>query len=143
MSSGRVPRHGRPIEAFGAPEKPGPIGPRVEAAGYRIRHDKVDTSGSVTLRYNLNTSSSLGHEGLTTSVGTRRVDDHLDCASPAVLGGGEGLGSLFKGEPVGDEYTRQVGSVGQQTGGHVDITTVGATTVRHRADQPELLVHQS
>ena len=30
----------RPIEAFGAREKAGPIGPRIEAAGYRIRHDK-------------------------------------------------------------------------------------------------------
>ena len=41
----------RPIEAFGAREKPGPIGPRIEAGGYRIRHDKVDRGGSVTLRY--------------------------------------------------------------------------------------------
>ena len=41
----------RPIEAFGAREKAGPIGPRIEAAGYRIRHDKVDRGGSVTLRY--------------------------------------------------------------------------------------------
>ncbi len=41
----------RPIEAFGAREKVGPIGPRIEAAGYRIRHDKVDRGGSVTLRY--------------------------------------------------------------------------------------------
>jgi transposase InsO family protein len=41
----------RPIEAFGAREKAGPTGVRIEAAGYRIRHDKVDRSGSVTLRY--------------------------------------------------------------------------------------------
>jgi transposase InsO family protein len=41
----------RPIEAFGAREKAGPIGPRIEAGGYRIRHDKVDRGGSVTLRY--------------------------------------------------------------------------------------------
>jgi len=41
----------RPIEAFGAQEKAGPIGPRIEAGGYRIRHDKVDRGGSVTLRY--------------------------------------------------------------------------------------------
>jgi hypothetical protein len=39
-----------PLEVFGAREKAGPVGPRIEAAGYRIRHDKVDTSGSVTLR---------------------------------------------------------------------------------------------
>ena len=30
-----------PITAFEAREKAGPIGPRIEAAGYRIRHDKV------------------------------------------------------------------------------------------------------
>ena len=41
----------RPIEAFGSREKAGPIGPRIEAGGYRIRHDKVDRGGSVTLRY--------------------------------------------------------------------------------------------
>jgi hypothetical protein len=41
----------RPIEAWSAREKAGPIGPRIEAAGYRIRHDKVDRGGSVTLRY--------------------------------------------------------------------------------------------
>jgi hypothetical protein len=41
----------RPIEAWNAREKAGPIGPRIEAAGYRIRHDKVDRGGSVTLRY--------------------------------------------------------------------------------------------
>ena len=35
----------RPIEAFGAREKAGPIGPRIEAGGYRIRHDKVDRGG--------------------------------------------------------------------------------------------------
>jgi transposase InsO family protein len=40
-----------PLEAFCAREKAGPTGPRIEAAGYRIRHDKVDPSGSVTLRY--------------------------------------------------------------------------------------------
>ena len=33
------------------PGKAGPVGPRIEAAGYRIRHDKVDRGGSVTLRY--------------------------------------------------------------------------------------------
>ncbi len=41
----------RPIEAFVAREKAGPKGVRIEAAGYRVRHDKVDRSGSVTLRY--------------------------------------------------------------------------------------------
>jgi transposase InsO family protein len=46
-SLGRRP----PLEAWSAREKAGPVGPRIEAAGYRIRHDKVDSSGSVTLRY--------------------------------------------------------------------------------------------
>jgi transposase InsO family protein len=50
----------RPIEAFGAREKAGPIGPRIEAAGYRIRHDKVDRGGSVTLRY----KGKLHHIGI-------------------------------------------------------------------------------
>jgi transposase InsO family protein len=41
----------RPLEVYGAREKAGPTGQRIDAAGYRIRHDKVDRSGSVTLRY--------------------------------------------------------------------------------------------
>jgi transposase InsO family protein len=44
-------RRRTPLEAWRAREKVGPIGPRIEAAGYRIRHDKVDRGGSVTLRY--------------------------------------------------------------------------------------------
>jgi transposase InsO family protein len=40
-----------PLEAWRAREKAGPIGPKIDASGYRIRHDKVDRSGSVTLRY--------------------------------------------------------------------------------------------
>ena len=46
-------------------EKAGPVGPRIEAAGYRIRHDKVDTSGSVTLRYkgNCTTSAWVSYAG--------------------------------------------------------------------------------
>jgi transposase InsO family protein len=40
-----------PLEVFMAREKAGPVGQRIDAAGYRIRHDKVDPSGSVTLRY--------------------------------------------------------------------------------------------
>ncbi len=41
----------RPIDAFGAREKAGPIGECIDATGYRIRHDKVARGGSVTLRY--------------------------------------------------------------------------------------------
>ena len=40
-----------PLEAWSAREKMGPIGPRIEAGSYRIRHDKIDRSGWVTLRY--------------------------------------------------------------------------------------------
>ena len=40
-----------PLDAFNAREKAGPIGPKIDASGYRIRHDKVDRGGSVTLRY--------------------------------------------------------------------------------------------
>jgi transposase InsO family protein len=40
-----------PLEARSAREKAGPIGPRLDTAGYRIRHDKVDRGGSMTLRY--------------------------------------------------------------------------------------------
>jgi hypothetical protein len=32
-----------PLEAFCAREKAGPSGTRIEAAGYRVRHDKVET----------------------------------------------------------------------------------------------------
>jgi len=40
-----------PLEVWGAREKAGPTGVRIDAAGFRIRHDKVDRGGSVTLRY--------------------------------------------------------------------------------------------
>lgn len=41
----------RPLEAFNAREKAGPVGAKIAAAGYRIRRDKVDKVGRVTLRY--------------------------------------------------------------------------------------------
>jgi transposase InsO family protein len=40
-----------PLEVYVARERAGPCGPRIDASGFRIRHDKVDPSGSVTLRY--------------------------------------------------------------------------------------------
>ena len=49
-----------PLEAYGAREKVGPIGKRIEAAGYRVRHDKVDVGGSVTLRH----KGKLNHIGI-------------------------------------------------------------------------------
>ena len=65
----------RPIDAWNAREKAGPIGPRTEAAGYRIRHDKVDTSGSVTLRY----KGRLHHIG----IGCPMRAGRSSCSSPA------------------------------------------------------------
>jgi transposase InsO family protein len=40
-----------PLEAFNARERALPTGPRIDATGFRVRHDKVDRGGSVTLRY--------------------------------------------------------------------------------------------
>ncbi len=50
----------RPIEAFAAREKAGPENAKIAAAGYRIRRDKVDKVGRVTLRYR----SKLHHIGV-------------------------------------------------------------------------------
>ena len=40
-----------PLEAFGARERAQPTGPRIDATGYRVRTDKVNQNGTVTLRY--------------------------------------------------------------------------------------------
>ena len=40
-----------PAEAFAARERAYPRGPKIDCTGYRVRHDKVDRSGRVTLRY--------------------------------------------------------------------------------------------
>lgn len=40
-----------PAEVYAAREKAAPTGERIDAAGYRVRHDKIDTTGSVTIRY--------------------------------------------------------------------------------------------
>jgi hypothetical protein len=37
--------------AYEARVKAGPRGPKIDAAGYRIRHDRVARGGSVTLRH--------------------------------------------------------------------------------------------
>ena len=44
-------RRRTPIEVYEAREKAGPIGPCIVAAGRRIRHDRIDRGGEVTLRY--------------------------------------------------------------------------------------------
>ena len=49
-----------PAAAFAAREKAFPRGPKIEAAGYRVRHDKVDKAGIVTIRY----KSRLHHIGI-------------------------------------------------------------------------------
>jgi transposase InsO family protein len=40
-----------PREAFEARERSYPRGPKIDCTGYRVRHDKVDGSGTVTVRY--------------------------------------------------------------------------------------------
>ncbi len=40
-----------PADAFAKRERAYPIGPKIDCAGYRIRHDKIDKVGAVTLRY--------------------------------------------------------------------------------------------
>ena len=41
----------RPIQVFNAREKAVPTGPKIDTTGYRVRRDKVDHHGVVTLRY--------------------------------------------------------------------------------------------
>jgi transposase InsO family protein len=40
-----------PAEAFAARERAYPCGPKIDCAGYRVRHDRIDKKGVVTLRY--------------------------------------------------------------------------------------------
>lgn len=40
-----------PLEAFAAQEKARPRAPLIDAPGYKKRHDKIDNSGTVTLRH--------------------------------------------------------------------------------------------
>jgi transposase InsO family protein len=40
-----------PLTAFEARVKAYPRGPKIDCAGYRIRRDKVDSSGTITIRY--------------------------------------------------------------------------------------------
>ena len=40
-----------PMAVFSAREKAYPCGPRIDASGYRVRRDKVDKGGGVTLRH--------------------------------------------------------------------------------------------
>lgn len=49
-----------PAQAFAARTKARPTQRGIDVDGYRVRHDKVDTSGTVTLRYR----SRLHHVGI-------------------------------------------------------------------------------
>lgn len=40
-----------PAEAFAARERAYPSGPRIDCTGYRVRHDRIEKKGSVTLRH--------------------------------------------------------------------------------------------
>ncbi len=40
-----------PAQVFAARDKSHPLGPRIDSAGYRVRNDKVNKNGTVTLRY--------------------------------------------------------------------------------------------
>ena len=50
----------RPLEVFNARTKAVPTGPKIDTTGYRVRRDKVDRTGSVTLRYH----SRIHHIGV-------------------------------------------------------------------------------
>jgi transposase InsO family protein len=40
-----------PADAFTARQRAYPTGPRIDCAGYRVRHDRIDRQGAVTLRH--------------------------------------------------------------------------------------------
>jgi hypothetical protein len=40
-----------PLDASTARERSYPHGPIIDCAGYRVRHDKIDKRGAITLRY--------------------------------------------------------------------------------------------
>ncbi len=44
-------RRRTPVEVFAARDKSAPKGPKIDATGYRVRNDKVSSTGTVTLRY--------------------------------------------------------------------------------------------
>lgn len=49
-----------PLEAFAKKGKAHPKGPRIDTTGYRVRRDRVDKSGRITIRY----AGKLHHIGL-------------------------------------------------------------------------------
>jgi transposase InsO family protein len=81
-------RRRTPVEAFRAREKAGPEGPKIAATGYRIRRDKVDRSGRVTLRY----KGKLFHIGVGNAYAGWRVVLLVDGLDVQVIG--------FDGSPM-------------------------------------------
>jgi len=59
----RALRRRTPAVAFAARARAYPSGPRIDCAGYRVRHDKIHTNGAVTIRYN----GRLHHIGIGTA----------------------------------------------------------------------------
>jgi len=58
-----------PLEAFSARVKAHPTGPKIDVAGHRVRRDKVDKSGTVTLRH----KGELLHIGIGRAFAGKRV----------------------------------------------------------------------
>ncbi len=58
-----------PLQAFTARTRAYPTGPKIDVSGYRVRRDKVDRSGTVTLRFN----SRLHHIGVGRPYAGKRV----------------------------------------------------------------------
>jgi transposase InsO family protein len=81
-------RRRTPLEAFDAREKARPDGVKIAAAGARIRRDKVDRSGRVTLRY----KGKLHHIGVGNAYAGWRVVLLVDGLDVRIIG--------FDGSPL-------------------------------------------
>ncbi len=64
-------RSGRrtPLEAFSARANAYPTGPKIDCAGFKVRRDRIDTTGTVTLRHR----GRLHHIGVGRPYGGKRV----------------------------------------------------------------------
>jgi transposase InsO family protein len=63
-----IGRH-RPVEVYRARTKAYPMGPKIDCEGYRVRRDRVDRGGGVTLRY----KGVLRHIGVGRAFAGQRV----------------------------------------------------------------------
>ena len=91
-----------PLEAFEARAKAKPRHKGVEVDSYRIRHDKVDDAGSVTLRY----KSRLHHIGVGRRYARQRVTLLVAGRDIRILDESNGLIRRLKLDPTRD-YQRQ------------------------------------